>query len=417
MSYFRIIHINNDLIINNFNLYFPFNLRVRLQQLERESEDLDQSFQAYLRRQQIMKQQMTNDASKIWENYSLSKAALSKYDSIGNQNINIAQQTSMDQLKMDQFFNSTFKDDIDVHEVLKDLNEIRKLKSPPFDKNEAFSKENLLPLKTQRNSINLLTHKQPVIDYNEKFFETQLKATLPEYKEFHFNHKEKFVENEKEKRIEEIKEQAEKNVKEKRIEMEKYIKQISVPISNPGPSSKSIAPKLITTNLNESLKSMEIKLPEEKPREKEMTGTLAAAKITNGKNIFSIENTEKKTDFIEATILNDKKNVEKGEIPNISEEKKVAEATFNPLKLNGFHKTSEFEPKSNQTNGIEKQPESKTENSPKTKTLSQIKMNGFSSKLPTFVSRVSDSDSIEEGSEQISIGAQRAVKSPDDFWI
>lgn len=50
--------------------------RHRLQELEQESEKIDKSFQAYLKRQTIEKTRLSEDISKIWQNYNLEKSIL-----------------------------------------------------------------------------------------------------------------------------------------------------------------------------------------------------------------------------------------------------------------------------------------------------------------------------------------------------
>lgn len=50
-----------------------FFCRARLKQLELESEKLDESFQAYLKRQYNEKTQLNEDIAKIWENYQINR--------------------------------------------------------------------------------------------------------------------------------------------------------------------------------------------------------------------------------------------------------------------------------------------------------------------------------------------------------
>lgn len=126
---------------------------MRLQQLEKESEQLDVSFQSYLHRQHILKHQMNADASKIWENYNLSKASLAQYNS-SNENINfMLSQSHKKMINVGAIMNSTMIDDVDIANVLKDLEEIKRVQSPQFDKNKLFAQENRIK-PSKQNEIN-----------------------------------------------------------------------------------------------------------------------------------------------------------------------------------------------------------------------------------------------------------------------
>lgn len=122
--------------------------------MERESERLDESFQAYLRRQKSLKQQMNADVTQIWENYNLSKAALEQYDSVVGQ----ANLTS----NVSKFLNTTIIDGTandkmsEYDDILKDLEEIKQLASPQFDKDDLFPTEIIFP-KNDRTSKDLDT--------------------------------------------------------------------------------------------------------------------------------------------------------------------------------------------------------------------------------------------------------------------
>lgn len=102
-----------------------------MQQLERESEHLDESFQAYLQRQQSAKIQLKQDVSKIWENYNLEKAALVQYSpSVEQANVFTNQSKLVQTRDIDSVLKDTIKEDAEIQDFLKDLHKIKPFESP-----------------------------------------------------------------------------------------------------------------------------------------------------------------------------------------------------------------------------------------------------------------------------------------------
>lgn len=381
---------------NSFFVYFHCN-RHRLQQLERESEALDQSFQAYLRRQQMSKQQMNDDASKIWENYTLSKAALARFDRIEDKhNITTALQPKLtDTMKVDYVLNSTFYDDVDIQEVLKDLNEIKLLKSPRFDKNEAFpSKNGIFTFKAEKNEL-----KSQKNGRKENQLERQTK-----------------VEN-------------------RMRETQKLLAKPSIILEEP---IEPIPEKPIIARTVAVATEPKVQQQIKKPESIADSNFKAKPLKTNGLAVASNhESITKPKDSIEfEKLLNSEKTTQNEEINEKSSNVKEI-----PGALTNGHSVDKqaIDPKENgsisdlksRTNEvitavtatepskpepIEKVPIIAKENGSEKMTSAPSMTNGFAKKLTTFMPIVSDSDSAEI-SEQISIGQQRLIKSPEDFWI
>lgn len=145
--YYKKEYLKCDCFISFLKLFY----RTRLQQLERESEQLDESFQAYLRRQQMRKEQMNTNVTQIWESYNLSKAALEQFDSIvGQTNLMSNCSKFINTTNIDYALNDELND---TDELLLDLQELRELKSPEFDKNEVFSTEKVFAKKPRSNEF------------------------------------------------------------------------------------------------------------------------------------------------------------------------------------------------------------------------------------------------------------------------
>lgn len=377
--------------------------------MERESEQLDQSFQAYLRRQHISKQQMNDDASKIWENYTLSKAALAQFDKIeGKHNIATALQPKLtDTMKVDYVLNSTFYDDVNIQEVIKDLNEIKLLKSPRFNKNEAFPTRNgIFTFKSQKNEFKLQKNGQKGIELErQNKVENRMRAS------------EKLLAKPTiilEKPAEPIRE---KPIITTAVEVaaEPKVMQQNKEL-NPNADS-NLQNKTVKTNgavipsnheaITKSKESIEIEklLNSEKTTEKEefteKTSNVSLAKNTGAQtNGHSID--KQAVDVIQ--------NTNEPVAEEIQEENESIELKPNEI-ITAITTTepSKLEP-------IEKVPIAAKENGSLKITSASSMTNGFTKKLTTFMPIVSDSDSAEI-SEQISIGQQRLIKSPDDFWI
>lgn len=112
-----------------------------MQELERQSEQLDESFQSYLRRQKIRKRQINDDVTHIWDSYNLSKAALEQYECVSGQaNLMHNQPKLMNTTKIDRALNLELNEN-DDDSILREFQEIKQIKSPQFDKNEIFPKQ------------------------------------------------------------------------------------------------------------------------------------------------------------------------------------------------------------------------------------------------------------------------------------
>lgn len=347
---------------------------------------------------------MNEDASKIWENYSLSKAALAEYNKTEDKHI-IPHSNVIDTMKMDTVLNSTFHNDVDIEEVLKDLNEIKQLKSPTFNKKEAFSKESILPPKFSNYKINTNFGIRPVIDHNQKLFDTQVIVKLPETQNITFPPKTYDIlprsneDKDKEKQIEN------ENEKEKGrkigLQRENTFTVTPAPVPIPDPIGPPTSLVTITTQ-SENIMSNGDSVPEKKS-----SPTLIAKKTKeNGVHEVAVNIPER---IKSPVTLTDKMNEQKnGKV--FTDNKKEMESTNSSSKVNGYSKIIQ-----SKINGTEKMSEITVKHGIKPST--GLTSNGFANKMTTFKTVASESDSIEADSDQISIGAQRAIKSPDDFWI
>lgn len=394
-----------------------------MQQLERESEDLDQSFQAYLRRQQMLKQQMNDDASKIWENYSLSKAALAQIDAIDNRSNNIKAHptNSVDNIRIDQIWNSTFNDDVNIQDVLKDLSEIKRLKSPSFDKEKSFVKKNLMSFKPQMSTMDTIIEKplNPTIEYKEAVFATQIKTTFAE------KNVPILLEKDPKANIGRCQENGVEIIKENEKTQYQKDEKINAMPSHSLDVPSSFAPLKLngTTKSRTEIQFSEQKvqtIAQESSQERSSPKPSTSSTAVNEKNIKRMENVQKSSEHLKHfATLNNETTVQNGENSKTPETQMEFKTKFSPLKMNGSSKpTVSAELKMNQANGTEKETiatngNGYTNGQPIAGTFTY----GYSSKLAKFVSRISDSESNEAESDQISIGAQRLVKSPDDFWI
>lgn len=435
----------------NLFLFYFICARHRLQQLERESEELDQSFQAYLRRQQILKQQMSDDASKIWENYTLSKAALAQFDKIEDKH-NIAaavyQSKLADSVKVDHVLNSTFYDDVDIEEVLKDLREIKRLKSPRFNKNEAFPKNSLLTFKSHKNEFKSFNNRdekeipekvdnrmkligkpsiileKPIKPILEKPMKTVAVEVTSEPKiqlrneEINSNvgfnsHDERRRTNDSTAITSHREFILEKPVKIVEVEMASQPKnqqqnegiKLNVEINSQDKVNGSI-PMTLNRKLNtKSEESIELKkLPNSE--ETNQNEEIASKFSDMGMKTRTLANGHTNDKHESDAIHRDAKQQDAEWIENETK-------SLSPLKVNDNIPTTAAESK---VDLIEKLPIIVNGNGLKKQTSSATKINGFAKKFPTFEPIVSESDSAEI-SEQISIGQQRLIKSPDDFWI
>lgn len=366
-----------------------------------------------------MKQQMTDDASKIWQNYTLSKAALAQFDRIDDKhNISSALQPKLtDSMKVDYVLNSTFYDDVDIQEVLKDLNEIKLLKSPRFNKNEAFPKTNsFFTFKTPKNGLK--PQKNEVKSINERKenqFEKQTKVDNRMKTSEKLREKPSII---TEKPIEPI---VEKPVIATSVAIVTELKaQNNQPKLSVDTDSQNKIPKIngsaVTINqetISKPKESIEIeKLPntEKITQNEEIKVKQSEIKISKSEievNTGALTNGHSIDKEVEDAISNIKQQVAKeiekeNTLPVLSKPNEIITAT-----------TSTDEPKLDQ---IEKVPTTVKENGSIKMTSVTSMTNGFAKKLTTFTPIVSDSDSVEI-SEQISIGQQRLIKSPDDFWI
>lgn len=152
-----------------------------MQELERESEQLDESFQLYLRRQKMMKRQMNDDVTHIWDSYNLSKAALEQYDSVSGQaNLMHNQSKFINTTNIDRALNFELNEnENDDDSILHEFHEIRQIKSPQFDKKPIESKKPMEAHDTCRAvNTNLYTQAREQLqkEFNE-LSELALKAT------------------------------------------------------------------------------------------------------------------------------------------------------------------------------------------------------------------------------------------------
>lgn len=399
--------------------------RARLQQLERESEELDQSFQAYLRRQQLIKQQMNDDASKIWQNYSLSKAALAQYDKIDDKDV-VYHSNLVVKENMDKVVNSTFQDDVDIEGVLKDLNEIKRLKSPTFDKNGAFANVKILPSKLHGNKINTHFESGPAFDFNNKMFNLQVKDCPIDRQNDKFSQNGSGIpprsDKVKDKEIENVREREKEEEEEKMTEMESLRdrgKSIAstftfTPVSTQGTDATPNTNQ-IDVALNLQTKQQTINLTSNGNNSVTENTTKSAAATGNAKENGTKESDGKqdvrpteRADTSNVT-LNNGSHLQNAKIANTNNERGI-ESTTIESKINGFSKSSPLK-----VNGSHEMVDVSVSNG--FKPTIQLATNGLADKLTKFSKIGSESEGIESDSEHISIGAQRIIKSPDDFWI
>lgn len=348
---------------------------------------------------------MNEDASKIWENYTLSKAALAQFDKIDDKHniTTIYQSKLVDSMKVDHVLNSTFYDDVDIQEVLKDLREIKRLKSPRFDKNEAFSRSNLFTFKPHKNEFKsfneqsekgMLKKVENRMKSSEKLMEKSLAIVKKPIKPILEKPIQTVVAEvtsepnipQQQQQNEEIKLSAEINLKDENQKLN-------------GETAMASNCELIT----ESKESIDIKnLPNS---EKTPEVVEIASKITEVKINGYAQANELNIDDRESVASHDAKQPDANEI-----EKETKQ--LSPLNVNGnisIVAQSKLGP-------IEKLPTIVNGSGLEKQTTSAAVTNGFARKLTTFEPISSESDSAEI-SEQISIGQQRLIKSPEDFWI
>lgn len=372
--------------------------RHRFQQLERESEELDQSFQVYLRRQQILKHQMNDDASKIWENYTMSKAALAQFDKIDDKhNAAAHHQPIADSIKVDYVLNSTFYDDVDIDEVLRDLKEIKRMDSPRFDINEAFPKNRLF--KSQKNG----------------------------FKSFNGKRDDHYIE--KPKKVEVKLMSSEKLAQKQVVALEKPIKSVVEPqpiqivVAEIAPEPKTPQKEKETepkANAADAVNLHGTKL--------QMNGSTESKIVSNvvepivEKLIENGEDSTKMSDLKQTSsaVMNGHASGHKNSndvVQTLSQQKDEKEHENDKMKFSPPQiKVNGVTPPTEKLDVIEKAPITSNGNGSIQKT-SSVTTNGFAKKLTTFTAIASDSDSAGI-SEQISIGQQRIIKSPDDdFWI
>lgn len=100
-----------------------------------------------------MKRQMKEDVTNIWDSYNLSKAALEQYDcASGQANLTHNQPKLISTTNIDGAPNFELNDnENDDDSILCELQEIRQVRSPQFDKNEIFSREAVFGSKKPAN--------------------------------------------------------------------------------------------------------------------------------------------------------------------------------------------------------------------------------------------------------------------------
>lgn len=337
---------------------------------------------------------MNCDASKIWENYKISKTALAQFQTTeekpsgdSGQHLKLNDSTNADQV-----FSSTFYDDVDIEEVLKDLNEIRQLKSPRFDKSKAFPKDKLLPLKSLRNQIDPLKIRNAPLFVAHATIEHQEKPVEIASKPGNFPTPESL-------KTRVVRTVAELKTGQIRPAQNGHVKSTA--------EIKLAADKIV---LDALINGTKVELKENgsnspktpKTPDKDVTlGGFSEAKaqkieLVNGQKTDEMQNVPKNEKLAE-----DKKDL-------VTNDKIELESLISPSKVNELNKTIEAKfhdiPKLPVAiaNGFSYAPKAIT--------------NGIATKLAPFVSRISDSESGDAESDEISIGQQRLLKSPD-FWI
>lgn len=365
---------------------------------------------------------MNDDASKIWENYSLSRAALAQYNKVDDRHV-VYHSNLVDKDKTDKVVNSTFHDDVDIDAVLKDLNEIKRLKSPTFDKNEAFSKEKILPLKLHGYKINTHSENRPAFDYSNKLFNFQAKDSLTNPQNSIFSQKGNEIlprsDKVKDKEIEKDRER-EGEEKMKRMESLRDRGKIIASTSSFIPVPLGTGAEHITNQIDVAsslrTKYQTINVTSNGNSELENTTKSSAPIATADAKEIGIKDSDGKHDVVRSTerddtsvTLNNGTHLQNGKVANTNNEKEI-ESTTIQSKVNGIGKVSPLK-----VNGSDQMVDVAVSNS--FKPTIELAKNGFANKLTKFSKIGSESDGIGSDSEQISIGAQRIIKSPDDFWI
>lgn len=375
-----------------------------MQQLERESEQLDESFQAYLQRQQISKSQLKRDVSKIWKNYNLEKAALIQYNPSTDQtNLFRNQPKLIETQNIDTVLNNSIKDDVDVRELLKDLKDVRQLESP-------FKNISIDDIFQKRKPSNPRTESS-LIQESTKSVQQKVSIT-PEITKSYANDKQSKIID----LVPSTSNIASKSLKEATVKTSKLIEnELNQPKNDDAEKlSKDIKSK---SPIKEKPKEIKFKdLPDNKIDKKNENITVLP-KI-NHSSTNQIQETEKKVIEVQNN-SNDNVSENKSDtftITNGHEEididNKNKGATSN---TNGFNEEPrKIELKSVlQTNGLE------LPSSVETKSISNgiaKKSVEYLTRTSGFTSKISATDSEFDDSEPISTGAPRQSQSPD-FWI
>lgn len=141
-------------------MFHPYFHRNRLQQLERESEHLDDTFKSYMRRQHTFKQQSSIDISTIWQSYNSSKEALAQLNfTDANQPVGPPQPKFVD---FNNALSSTRNTDFDSEDILRCVEKITRSKSPSFDKGDLFAKSKLgFPQNTSHTTVKFANFNTP----------------------------------------------------------------------------------------------------------------------------------------------------------------------------------------------------------------------------------------------------------------
>lgn len=115
--------------------------------MENEGEKLDESFQAYLKRQHTDKNQLNEDLSKIWQNYNFGKSILGQHNLLSVQCLSLKEQQKT---ALPLYSNSSTKDltayQADINKQLNDVNKIRSFENPfkKFSPADLFSDKRAL---------------------------------------------------------------------------------------------------------------------------------------------------------------------------------------------------------------------------------------------------------------------------------
>lgn len=349
-----------------------------MQQLERESEQLDESFQAYLRRQKNLKQQMNSDVTQIWKNYNFSKAALEQFETI---NPKLIHTTNID---------FTLDDKVtDDDDLLKDLHEIRQLRSPQLVK-QAFSQQKVLNWKNQISNYDLSPPKTVLLNVND-------------------SSKENGYEND-------IKTNPIGNIHE---EMQNIT------------SPKRVRPAMsdlfsTSTPLKDSAASNRMAID---------TKTSHPIGVFRDEDRKSEHSNKKATSNIEEPKISDSPNVAESTLKEIVHQSPSTEINQKSMSKNMIHQEKNPQVQKHFSNGVptinqrgvnmkesldEIPMEKSTLNEPIASTsklqLPHPKINGFFDKSSPMFTKLSSIESGDDTSDQISIGPAHILNS-DDFWI